>query len=267
MGVDTKKLRNRIKSVDSTLHLTTAMGLVASSKIRRAMEAMSKSGEYAAMIGNVVQNLADCQECSKSPYIEKKDEEKVCIVVIAGDRGLAGGYNSNVFRLSRQYPHAEFVAVGKRACDIYGGGYSAEHFTFEQASAISKELCRRFTEGDITRLGIISTQYISMMSQEVRIEWILPLAKSENKNDITGIVFEPDQLSVLNTAVPLYVTGKIMAAVRESFASEVAARRCAMDSAGKNAKQMIDELQLEYNRARQSAITQEITEIVAGSGM
>lgn len=267
MGVDTKKLRNRIKSVDSTLHLTTAMGLVASSKIRRAMEVMSKSGEYAAMIGNVVQNLADCQECSKSPYIEKKDEEKVCIVVIAGDRGLAGGYNSNVFRLSRQYPHAEFVAVGKRACDIYGGGYSAEHFTFEQASALSKELCRRFTEGDITRLGIISTQYISMMSQEVRIEWILPLAKSENKNDITGIVFEPDQLSVLNTAVPLYVTGKIMAAVRESFASEVAARRCAMDSAGKNAKQMIDELQLEYNRARQSAITQEITEIVAGSGM
>ena len=267
MGVDTKKLRNRIESVDSTLHLTTAMGLVASSKIRRAMEAMSKSGEYAAMIGNVVQNLADCQECSKSPYIEKKDEEKVCIVVIAGDRGLAGGYNSNVFRLSRQYPDAEFVAVGKRACDIYGGGYSAEHFTFEQASALSKELCRRFTEGDITRLGIISTQYISMMSQEVRIEWILPLAKSENKNDITGIVFEPDQLSVLNTAVPLYVTGKIMAAVRESFASEVAARRCAMDSAGKNAKQMIDELQLEYNRARQSAITQEITEIVAGSGM
>lgn len=267
MGVDTKKLRNRIKSVDSTLHLTTAMGLVASSKIRRAMEAMSKSGEYAAMIGNVVQNLADCQECSKSHYIEKKDEEKVCIVVIAGDRGLAGGYNSNVFRLSRQYPDAEFVAVGKRACDIYGGGYSAEHFTFEQASALSKELCRRFTEGDITRLGIISTQYISMMSQEVRIEWILPLAKSENKNDITGIVFEPDQLSVLNTAVPLYVTGKIMAAVRESFASEVAARRCAMDSAGKNAKQMIDELQLEYNRARQSAITQEITEIVAGSGM
>ena len=267
MGVDTKKLRNRIKSVDSTLHLTTAMGLVASSKIRRAMEAMSKSGEYAAMIGNVVQNLADCQECSKSPYIEKKDEEKVCIVVIAGDRGLAGGYNSNVFKLARQYPEAEFIAVGKRACDIYGGEYSAEHFSFEQASALSKELCRRFTEGDITRLGIISTEYISMMSQEARIEWILPLVKSENKNGITGIIFEPDQLSVLNTAVPLYVTGRIMAAVRESFASEVAARRCAMDSAGKNAKQMIDDLQLEYNRARQSAITQEITEIVAGSGM
>ena len=106
-----------------------------------------------------------------------------------------------------------------------------------------------------------------MMSQEARIDWILPLEKSEEKTDITGIIFEPDQLSVLNTAVPLYVTGRIVAAVRESFASEVAARRCAMDSAGKNAKQMIDDLQLQYNRARQSAITQEITEIVAGSGM
>lgn len=267
MGVDTKKLRNRIKSVDSTLHLTTAMGLVASSKIRRAMEAMSKSGEYSKMIENVIQNLADCRECSQSPYIDKKDEEKVCIIVIAGDRGLAGGYNSNVFRLSRQYTQAEFVAIGKRACDIYGGEYSAEHFSFEQASALSKKLCERFTNGEITRLGIISTEYISMMSQEARIDWILPLEKSQEKTDITGIIFEPDQLSVLNTAVPLYVTGRIVAAVRESFASEVAARRCAMDSAGKNAKQMIDDLQLQYNRARQSAITQEITEIVAGSGM
>ena len=209
MGVDTKKLRNRIKSVDSTLHLTTAMGLVASSKIRRAMEAMSKSGEYSKMIENVIQNLADCRECSQSPYIDKKDEEKVCIIVIAGDRGLAGGYNSNVFRLSRQYPQAEFVAIGKRACDIYGGEYSAEHFSFEQASALSKKLCERFTNGEITRLGIISTEYISMMSQEARIDWILPLEKSQEKTDITGIIFEPDQLSVLNTAVPLYVTGRI----------------------------------------------------------
>lgn len=268
MGVDTKKLRNRIKSVDSTLHLTTAMGLVASSKIRRAMEAKQKSGEYADMIENVIQNLADCRECSNSPYIAKNDEEKLCIIVIAGDRGLAGGYNNNIFRLSRQYPQAEFIAVGKRACDIYGGEYtSAEHFSFEQASSLSKKLCERFKNGEITRLSIISTEYISMMSQEAKIEQILPLEKSEEKSDITGIVFEPDQLSVLNTAVPLYVTGRIVAAVRESFASEVAARRCAMDSAGKNAKQMIDDLQLQYNRARQSAITQEITEIVAGSGM
>lgn len=268
MGVDTKKLRNRIKSVDSTLHLTTAMGLVASSKIRRAMDAMFKSREYSAAIEKVVQNLSGSRECEKSPYMAQQNNDgKICIIVIAGDRGLAGGYNSNVFRLAKQYPDAEFIAVGKRACDVYGGSFNAERFSFEQASALSKELCSRFAEGEFSRIGIISTEYISMMSQESRISWILPLSRTEEKSDLTGIIFEPDELSVLNTAVPLYVAGTIVAHVRESFASEVAARRCAMDSAGKNAKQMIDDLQLKYNRARQSAITQEITEIVAGSGM
>ena len=267
MGVDTKKLRNRIKSVDSTLHLTTAMGLVASSKIRRAMDAMFRSREYSAAIGKVVQNLSGSSECKKSPYMAQRNEGKTCIIVIAGDRGLAGGYNANVFRVARQYPEAEFIAIGKRACDVYGGEYTAERFSFEQASALSKELCRRFADGSIDRVGIISTEYISMMSQESRISWILPISRTEEKSDLAGIIFEPDELSVLNTAVPLYVAGMIVANVRESFASEVAARRCAMDSAGKNAKQMIDDLQLKYNRARQSSITQEITEIVAGSGM
>ena len=267
MGLDTKKLRNRIKSVDSTLHLTTAMGLVASSKIRRAMEAMAKSREYTEMLEKVVSSLSANRECEKSAYIQNHEGGKTCIIVIAGDRGLAGGYNSNVFRLAGQYSDAEFIAIGKRACDRYGGAYSAEYFSFEQASEISKELCRRFTEGEIERLGIISTEYISMMSQESRIDWVLPLTRPEKAEDMTGMIFEPDELTVLEKAVPLYVCGRIVAAVRESFASEVAARRCAMDSAGKNAKQMIDDLQLAYNRARQSAITQEITEIVAGSGM
>jgi len=103
------------------------------------------------------------------------------------------------------------------------------------------------------------------MSQEPYVKWILPFTKSD-RNDTAGIIFEPDQLTVLNNVAREYVAGMITVLVRESFASEVAARRMAMDSAGKNAKEMIDNLQLEYNRARQSAITQEITEIVAGSG-
>lgn len=266
MGTNTKQLRSRIKSVDSTLHLTKAMGLVASSKIRKSMEAMHKSREYAEMVSRVVQNLAACTECSKSPYMADRGTGKTCIIVIAGDRGLAGGYNANVFRLAKEYPYAEFIAVGKRACDRLGGELSAEHFSFAQASEMAKELCRRFVEGKIDRVGIIGTRYISMMAQESHISWILPLIREENEQT-NGIIFEPDELSVLNAAVPIYVAGMLVAAVRESFASEVAARRCAMDSAGKNAKQMIDNLQLEYNRARQGAITQEITEIVAGSGM
>ena len=126
-------------------------------------------------------------------------------------------------------------------------------------------LCKDFTEGKFDRLGIISTKYNSVMSQEAYVKWVLPFTKSE-RNDTAGIVFEPDQLTVLNNVAKEYVAGIITVLVRESFAGEVAARRMAMDSAGKNAKEMIDNLQLEYNRARQSAITQEITEIVAGSG-
>lgn len=267
MGADTKKLRSRIKSVNSTLHLTKAMGLAASSKIRRSMEAMKKSREYYYAASRVIQALAASPECAKSPYMAKKlSGERTLIIVIAGDRGLAGGYNANVFRLAKRYPDAEFIAIGKRACDRFGGNYSAENFTLEQASGLSRAVCRRFAGGELDRVGMISTKYISMMSQESHIRWILPLMRRDS-TPLSGVVFEPDELSVLNTAVPLYIAGAVIAAVRESFASETAARRFAMDSAGKNARQMISELQLEYNRARQSAITQEITEIIAGSGV
>ena len=127
-------------------------------------------------------------------------------------------------------------------------------------------MCESFADGSYARVGILCTSYVSMMTQEAQVKWILPLERRAESKE-TGVVFEPDELTVLTQAVPEYVAGIIVASVRESFASEVAARRNAMDSAGKNAQQMIDELQLEYNRARQGAITQEITEIVAGSGM
>ena len=140
----------------------------------------------------------------------------------------------------------------------------AERFSVEDAVALSSSLCQEFLLGEYDRLGIISTEYISIMTQQPKIKWLLPLTKSDEVK--ASVVFEPDEVTILNTAVKEYVTGEIVAAVRESFASEVAARRCAMDSAGKNAQEMIDGLQLQYNRARQGAITQEITEIVAGSG-
>lgn len=267
MGADIKKLRSRIKSVDSTLHLTKAMGLVAASKLRRAMEAMQVSCEYAQTAGRLVSTLAASSECAKSPYMKQNDSGRTCIIVIAGDRGLAGGYNANAFRMADKYPEAERIAIGKRACERYGGEYSAEHFSLEQASALAGELCRRFAEGELDSAGIISTRYVSMMSQECGISRILPLVRAEEKSDTTGIIFEPDELSVLNKAIPMYVAGMIAAAVRESLVSELSARRYAMDSAGKNAKQMIEELQLACNRVRQSTVTQEITEIIAGSGM
>ena len=266
MGADIKQLRIRIKSVDSTLHLTTAMGLVASSKIRHATESMNRGREYAKAIGEAVSQLSLSPECAKSPYMAQREDGRTRLVVIAGDRGLAGGYNANIFRLMRDYVDATVIPIGKRACDRFGGEVVyAEHFKYSDARALSEVLCRDFAGGEYDKLGVVHTKYISAMSQEAHVRWILPLVKDEN---VIGrsIVFEPDELSVLNDMVVEYVAGVIVALVKESFASEVAARRVAMDSAGKNAQEMIDELSLAYNRARQSAITQEITEIVAGSG-
>lgn len=267
MGADIKNLRTRIKSVNSTLHLTKAMGLVASSKIRRALEGMQKSREYKEALLQVVAQLAGSAECADSPYMTGGTGDKTKIIVIAGDRGLAGGYNANVFRLAKTLEDAEFIPIGKRACDRFDGEFHAvETFGYQDAITLAKKLCDEFAAGEFDKLGIISTSYVSMMSQTAQVEWVLPLAKPTQKGQ-SSIIFEPDELTVLNVAIYEYVAGMIMASVRESFASEVAARRVAMDSAGKNAQEMLDELGLAYNQARQGAITQEITEIVAGSGI
>ena len=266
MGADIKSLRIRIRSVDSTMHLTKAMGLVASSKIRRATRDMTRTQEYAAAMQDVVNVLRASPECERSPYMQPSGKG-TRLIVIAGDRGLAGGYNANVFRLAATLPEAEIVAIGKRACDRYEQEtVSSERYSAAEAKKLADEQCRDFLDGKYERLGILYTRYKSMMSQEAAIIWVLPLEKTE-KTEGGDPVFEPDEQTVLHAAVPTYVSGILCACIRESFASEVAARRMAMDSASKNAQEMIDRLQLQYNRARQNSITQEITEIVAGSGL
>ncbi len=266
MSGNTKTLKLRIKSVDSTLHLTKAMGLVASSKMRKANLAMNAGRQYQSAVQNVVDLLTMSPDCQNSPFMKEYNGGKTKLIVIAGDRGLAGGYNANVFRTVREFGDAEIIPIGKRACERYGKDFvSSEKFYAADAFRLAKQLCEQFSEGEFDRLGIVTTNYVSMMTQTPDIKWVLPLTK-KNSAQNTVAVFEPDERTILDIAVPEYLSGVIVACVRESFASEVAARRMAMDSAGKNAQQMIDELQLEYNRARQGAITQEITEIVAGAG-
>ena len=285
---DTKALRTRIKSVDSTLHTTKAMGLVASSKIRRATDGMIKSRQYTRAIDDVMKRLAEAPECGRSAFMRSAPENggKTRLIVIAGDRGLAGGYNANVFRLAAQYLSGDVsvIPIGKRACDRFRGDEmypSCEKFSSAEASSLARHLASEFAAGEFDRLGIIRTRYVSVLSQVAEIEWVLPLGEAsfdepvrrlkgevpvETAEMASGMVFEPDEASILAEVVPEFVAGRIAGAVRESFASEVAARRAAMDSAGKNAEDMIGRLQLQYNRARQGAITQEITEIVAGAG-
>ena len=267
MGADIKQLRTRIKSVDSTLHLTKAMGLVASSKIRRATDSMNKGKEYAAALEETIALLSAFEECKRTPYMAKREGGRLCLVVIAGDRGLAGGYNANIFRLLREYPDAKIIPIGKRACERFGAPIRyAEDYSYEEALDVARNVCSDFAQEKIDKFGIVCTRYHSMMSQEAYVKWLLPLA-TEAQGHASDAIFEPDELTVLNAVIPEYIAGMIVSCVKESFASEVAARRVAMDNAGKNAQEMIDSLGLEYNRARQGAITQEITEIVAGSGI
>ena len=272
MGADTKQLRTRIKSVTSTLHLTEAMGLVASSKIRRATDKMYKSREFAEGLSALTRVLTSCPECKRSPYMRQGGDRTV-LLVIAGDRGLAGGYNSNVFKLAAQYPDARLIPIGKRACDRFGAEtVSSEYFTSEQAYELASLLCEQFRNEEFDRLGIICTRYDSVLTQTAVLKWLFPLSSEQQSSEPqssereASVIFEPDEVTVLNMAVLHYISGEITAAIRESFACEVAARRNAMDSASRNAQTMIDDLQLQFNRARQGAITQEITEIVAGSG-
>lgn len=266
MGADIKSLRNRIKSVDSTLHLTKAMGLVASSKIRRATENMNKGREYLSALEDAVNSLTSCPDCMQSPYMKKRGDEKLCMIVIAGDRGLAGGYNANIFKLAKEFDTQDIIPIGKRACERFGKSVSyVETFSYSDALEISKRICDDFKDEKYDKVGIIYTSYKSMMTQTPDIRWIFPLERIDSQKP-SGVVFEPDEVTVLNSVITEYVAGLIISKVRESYTSEVVARRFAMDNAGKNATEMIEELQLKYNRARQGAITQEITEIVAGSG-
>lgn len=267
MGADIKSLRTRIKSVSSTLQLTKAMGLVASSKIRKAQLVRTRAIEYSDSLASIVDVLTSSRECQKSPYL-KMGEGVSEIVVIAGDRGLAGGYNANIFRFLREMENIEITPVGKKACERFTAEIiSSEHFSHSDALLMATRLCNDFKEGRCARVGVVYTKYVSMISQVPDIKWILPLVKKEEQKTGGAVaVFEPDEASMLEKSVPLYVAGLLYACVKESFACEVVARRSAMDSAGKNATSMIDELMLKYNRARQGTITQEITEIVAGSG-
>lgn len=281
MAKDIKVLRKRIKSFDSTLHLTGAMGLVASSKMRKATDAMLEGRKYLDAVSVVINDLIKCPECRKCECFEREmaDDTKPVtrLIVIAGDRGLCGGYNANVFRLVREYPDADIVPVGKRAFDRYTDFDtigtdaddvdfdSSEYYSYASAYEVAKSCISDFKEGKIDRVGIVYNRYVSIMTQEPDIKWILPLERPKPGDVSTG-VFEPEPLELLNDILPQYIAGVLYALVKESFACEVAARRMAMDSAKKNATEMIENLQLEYNRIRQDKITQEITEIVAGSG-
>ncbi len=275
MGANIKQIKSRIKSVDSTLHITKAMQLVASSKVRRAQAAAAGGTTYAEAMRESFLTMVS-NDTASSVFVTPPKSGIPCYILIAGDRGLAGGYNSNLFRLLESEatdPHAVFLPIGKRARDychrrglatVWNDELSSEKLTDSQLAAISDLLCDGFRDHRFDAVKLIHTKLHSVLSQEAVCSPLLPLPVAEKAAN-TVTIYEPDPETLMNRAVSDYLTAAIGAAVRESFLCELYARRSAMDSASQNAEEMIDSLSLQYNRARQSSITQEITEIVAGA--
>lgn len=277
-GVSTKDISRRIRSMSSTRQITRAMEMVAASKLRKAQERVTNSRPYFQELYATITRLASTSEDMAAPYVARREEKKVCCIVIAGDRGLAGGYNSNIIKLTAaELQGKDFcvVPIGKRAFDHFKS-HGAEILTqdYREAAGItvgdcftlSKQLTRQYLAGSFDRLMIAYTGFTSMLSQTPVMLPILPLSiTAQDGNTLEERLYEPDPKTVFDAIIPEYVGGIVYGALCESVASELAARRTAMDAATKNADEMIEELNLKYNRARQGAITQEITEIVAGA--
>lgn len=265
MSANIKSLKTRINSINNTAHLTHAMELVASSKIKRATMALNNANEYLDAIEYVSNILLSYPECKTSEYMKENDSKKDCIIAIAGDRGLAGGYNINIYKLLSEYTESDIIPIGKKICERQNQKITlCETFTSENAHDLISKLCKEYKEGKYRRIGIISTKYINLMKQTPNINWLLPLKSTKVKSSGT-ILFEPNAESVFNYIVPELLTAKLVSSIKESFLSEVVSRRMAMNNASNNADKMINELKLQYNQARQSSITQELTEIIGGS--
>ena len=277
-GVSTKEIKTRIRSMESTRQITKAMEMVASAKLRKAQAQALSCRPYFETFYSVIWDIVNCTTELDSPYLATKPNAKCAYIVISGDRGLAGGYNSNVLKLfaaQAEGKDAVVLPMGKKGADYFrthGVSMLTEHYTHAEGVSIgdcfsvAKQLCKGFLKGEYDRVYVVYTKFQSVISQKPECLQLLPLhTDSKPTVNHTEMVYEPDSVTVFETIVPEYLGGVLYGALCESRASEQAARRTAMDAATQNAQEMIDGLSLQFNQARQAAITQEITEIVAGS--
>ena len=273
-----KDVKRRIKSVESTMQITKAMQLVASSKLRRAKERALAAQPFFAALYDTMSDISN-DPAFKSIYTKKKVLKSTLFVVIAGYRGLAGGFNNNVLKLAAQKINelteknekVSVIAVGRKAVEFCEKrGYDivgefpqvAESLSIVDAEDIADEIIEKFRCGYFDQVDMIYTTFVSALSQEPVAVSVLPVEEISTGVKSSSLVeYDPSPEEVFNGLIPQYLTGLIYAAVVDSFASEQAARRTAMESASDNAEEMINNLTLLYNRARQAMITQELTEI------
>ena len=279
-GISTKEIKNRIRSMESTKQITKAMEMVAASKLRKAQAQVLSSRPYFEILYSTINEIVDANRDFSSPYLTRCPGNKAAYVVIAGDRGLAGGYNSNILKLVMseiEGKDATVLPIGKKAVDyfrshnvpILARDYAeAEDMSLGDCFTVAKSLCKAYLAGEFQEIHVVYTNFVSVLSQTPAALRLLPLIRHTTGREgtvQTDVVYEPDSVEVFDAIVPEYLGGVIYGALCESRASEQAARRTAMDSATSNAEDMIADLSLKFNRARQAAITNEIIDIVAGS--
>lgn len=281
-GQGKRDIARRIKAVKSTQQITKAMKMVAAAKLRRAQEKVLAARPYAVKVREVLARLAATAQAEGHPLFQVRDRKKVAYVVVTGDRGLCGSYNANVIRRAQNSmaeetaPDVVVVGVGRKGRDFFARRnrtvvreYTGlgEEASFDQAKRIAHDLIDLFVSGQVDEVRLVYTEFVSALQQKAVEVQLLPIVAptGEQAEAAGSYIFEPDEAAVLATLVPTYIESYLFRTLLEAKASEHGARMTAMGAAADNAKKMIGKLTLAYNRARQAAITREISEIVGGA--
>lgn len=279
-----KEIRTQISSINNTRKITRAMEKVAASKTRKAQDRMGSSRPYAERIRQVIGHLANANPEYKHRYLTEREAKRVGYIVVSSDRGLCGGLNANLFKATlksmKQFADSgisvDICAVGNKAVSFfrnYGGNVTSAITGLGDAPEAArlvgsvKVMLDAFDEGRIDRLYVVSNEFVNTMTQKPRVEQLLPL-KAEENNKLQhhwDYIYEPEAIDILDGLLVRFIESQVYQAVVENIACEQAARMLAMKNATDNAGDIINELQLVYNKARQAAITQEISEIVSGA--
>ncbi|TDJ51072.1 MAG: ATP synthase F1 subunit gamma [Nitrospina sp.] len=275
-------VKQRIKSVKSTEQITKAMKLVAASKLRKAQEAILTARPYAVKLMDVMNHLAARCNNDMHPLLENREGKKTLLLVVTADRGLCGAFNSNIVKKASQIiksnPEHEFslILAGKKGADYFKNrphkvqekliGWTRE-FDYMQAAKIGESLAQLFIDKVVDKIYVVYNEFKSVMQQEVIQEQLLPIVPETLKEtgEPVNYIYEPDEETLLEDILKRYMAVEVYRAFLESTASEHGARMTAMDSASRNAKEMIGDLTLFYNRTRQAAITKELIEVVNGA--
>jgi len=279
-----KDIRKRIGSVKNTQQITKAMKMVAAARLRKAQESIETMRPYSYRLKDIIAQLAARADGDDHPLLAQREPKRVRILVMTSDRGLCGGFNANINRTTERYikanerGHEEVTldVIGRKGNDYFKrreitmGRYFDDVLTnvgLEKASDIGEKAISDFIEGDLDAVYVIYNEFKSAMTQEVVVEQLLPVVPAEAQADgnMGEFIYEPSKDAVLDAVIPRDITVQIYRMLLESVASEMGARMSAMDSATKNAGELIDKLTLQYNRARQANITSELMEIISGA--